>query len=148
MADQYTATGTVNCAASPGATALGVIAGTLTRGRVNFFTLSCSGTPADNAIYWQARTITAAGTSSALTPTKVDLASPAAQLGAQQTYTAEPTFGVTLFAQGVHQRAYYQWQALPGREWLIPATANAGIGFTPSNASYTGATYAVAQWEE
>lgn len=148
MADLYLADGIVNCAASPGATALSVVASALTRGRIDFFNLSATGTPADNVIQWLVRRISAAGTSSAVTPRPVDPAAPAAQLSAQQTYTAEPTFGVQLMDLGVHQRAYYQWQALPGREILVPATASNGVSFTAINGSFTGQVDVTVQWEE
>jgi hypothetical protein len=149
MGELYAATGTVNVAASPGKTNIGLTASTTTRGRLTFFTVGHSGTPvADNVIQWLVRRYTTDGTGTAGTPRPLDLAAPAARLTTQSNYSVEPTFSLTLMDLAVHQRAYYQWQALPGREILIPASAGNGVGFTPINGSFTGQSDSTVVWEE
>mgnify|MGYP001571009458 CR=1 FL=1 len=148
--DRYAASGTQTAVgASPGKTALVVLASALTRAKIHHFALSVGGTPvADNILEWLIRRVTADGTGTAVTPTLLDPGAPVAQLTARQGYSAEPTFGTTLFDLAVHQRSIYQWNATPGGELVLPATAGAGIGLTPVHASYAGAAGSVAHWSE
>jgi len=148
--DRYAASGAIAAVtASPGDTALAVLASALTRAKIHHFALSVGGTPvADNILQWLIRRITADGVGTAVIPTLLDPGAPAAQLTARQGYTTEPTFGTTLFDLAVHQRSIYQWNATPGGELVIPATAGAGIGITPVHASYAGAAGAVCHWTE
>lgn len=149
--DRYFATGTITAVtASPGDTALAIIGNTLTRGRIFYYALSCAGTPvADNMIDWYVRRLTADGTGTSLTPGLEDAAAPVAQLTAKQNYTVEPTYAtVPIHELAVHQRSLAQWNAAPRGELVIPASAAAGIGFTPIHASYASTATAVAHWEE
>ena len=150
--DRYFGAGTIAAVtATPGDTALAVIASTLTRARIFYYALSTpSGTPvADNVLDWLIRRFTADGTGTALTPGLEDAAAPVAQLTSKQGYTVEPTFAtVPIHEVGVHQRSVFQWNAAPRGELVIPATAGAGIGFTPIHASYVSSALAVAHWEE
>lgn len=148
--DRYAASGTIAAVTgAPGDTALAVLASALTRAKIHHFALSVGGTPvADNILQWLIRRITADGTGTAVTPTLLDPGAPAAQLTARQGYSAEPTFSTTLLDLAVHQRSIYQWNATPGGELVLPATAGAGIGLTPIHASYAGSAQAVAHWQE
>ncbi len=150
--DRYMAAGTITIVTgTPGDSALGVIASALTRARLYYFVCSAYGTPvADNVLEWLVRRFTADGTGTAVTPARVDLASPAAQLSAKQNYTVEPTYDAVNIMEdlGVHQRSLVQWNAQPRGEIIIPATAGAGLGFTPIHASYASTATAVAHWEE
>lgn len=150
MGDPFSANGIItNVAASPGTTALAVLASLSRRGRIHFFAVSVGGTPVgDNILRWLIRRITVDGTGTVVVPSPLDVAAPAALLAAKQTYTAEPTFGATIFDEAIHMRSIYHWNATPKNELVIPATAGAGIGFTPSHASYTGTAQATAHWEE
>ncbi len=53
--------------------------------------------------------------------------------------TTEPTSYLTteLFHIAQHMRATYRWVAAPGKELVMPDTANAGIGFFADHASVT-----------
>jgi len=148
--DIYAANGTINAVAvSPGTTALALLASTLNRARVHWFSLNVGGTPvADNIPTWLIRRITGPGTSTAVVPALLDLGGPASQLTAGQNHTVEPTFGATLLGMALHQRSLYQWNASPGGEIVLPATAGAGLGITPFHASYTGSAQSSLMWRE
>lgn len=147
--DGYQADGQVAAVTpTPGDTALGVIASTLTRAKLDFFEVSTGGNVADNIIQWLVRRISVAGTSTPVTPVPDDPTAPGAQLSAQEEYTAEPTYTTELFDFMLHQRSIYQWNAKPGAEKVIPAVAAAGIGFTPIHAAFVGLAKVVAHWVE
>lgn len=147
--DGYQADGQITVVTPvPGDTALAVIASTLTRAKLDFFEVSTGGNVADNIIQWLVRRISVAGTSTLVTPVPDDPGAPVAQLSAQEEYAAEPTFTVELFDFLLHQRSIYQWNAKPGAEKVIPATAAAGIGFTPIHAAFAGVAKVVCHWVE
>jgi hypothetical protein len=149
--DRYAASGQIAAVTpAPGDTALGVIASTLTRAKIHLFIVNMGSTGAvgDNVLQWLIRRFTALGTYTVVTPTIIDTGAPVAQLSAGHAYTAEPTYSTTLMDIAVHQRSVYQWNAAPGGELVIPATANNGIGFTPIHAAYVGPAQAVAHWME
>lgn len=149
MGDSYSAEGGIAAVtATPGDTALAVVASTLTRGRIHYFKVAAGGTPADNVLQWLVRRVTASGTGTAVTPAALDGGAPTAQLTAKDEISSEPTVGAILFNLYVHQRALYQWTSAPGKEIVVPATADNGVGFTPIHASYTGLGQAVAHWVE
>ena len=149
--DRYSASGTINAVtATPGDTAMAVLASALTRAKIYLITLAAGGTPADNMLQWLIRRLTADGTGTAVTPSLVDAGAPVAQLTARQNYSAEPTYstGDPLQNWPIHQRNTYTWNAAPGGELIIPATAGAGIGATPIHAVYVGAATATMAWME
>lgn len=151
MGDRYHATGSQNITtATPGDTSLTIAGVATARARVYEFTLSTGGTPADNAITWDAWRFTAAGTGTALTPSEVDLDGPVALMVCAQDHTIEPTYTATgeLFEQIINQRATYRWVAVPGGELMIPASATGGIGWVAFHASYTGSAEVTAAWYE
>ena len=91
--------------------------------------------PADNAFLYVFQRITAAGTSTAVTPRNLDPASAATELDAGQNHTVEPTYTASqeLLFIPVNQRATMRWVAAPGSELVFPATASNGVGIqTPS----------------
>jgi hypothetical protein len=149
--DGYRASGTIAIVtAAPGDTALGIIASTLTRARIDWFTvkMGTAGAVGDNVLQWLIRRFTALGTYTPVVPAPDDLAAPVAQLAAGQAYTAEPTWGALAFEEDIHQRSLYQWNSQPGREIVMPAVANNGIGFTPIHAAYGGPAVASVHWVE
>lgn len=148
--DSYAANGTIAAVtASPGDTALALIASILTRAKIHYLTVSVGGTPvSDNVLQWLIQRFTADGTGTAVTPTLIDSGAPAAQLSAKQGYTAEPTYSTTLFDVAVHQRSLWQWNSAPGKEIVIPAASGNGVGITPIHASYGGSAQAIAHWTE
>lgn len=123
---------------SGGQTACHVTRGASSRAKVFEWTLSHSGTPADNAILWEVKRHTTAPTSTSVTPSPLDSADPASTTTAGENATAEPTFGAIVWRNSIYQRATYRWVAVPGSEVVIPDTANNGLAFVPSHASYTG----------
>jgi len=88
-------------------------------------------TPADAAVLLTAQRYTAAGTSTAVTPSPLDLADPAMLGVAGENHTVEPTYtaGLVMLSIPFHQRAGFVYYAPPGAEIVVPATNAAGIGF-------------------
>lgn len=121
-------------------TAVGLTSAATVRPRIYEIVLGTSGTPADNALNWLLQRFTAAGTSSAATPTALDPADPAALASGGQNHTVEPTYtaGAILLNIDANQRSTQRWVASPGGELVLPATAANGAGLQTSNASYTG----------
>ena len=152
MGDVYSVTGRQDVTtATPGDTSLTLNGVTTTRGRVKEWTISTGGTPADNAIQWLARRHSASGTGTAVsTIAENDLDGPVALIAAEEDHTVEPTYtaGGELFDNFLNQRATYRWVATPNGEWLIPATSDAGVGWTAFHASYTGSAEVSASWAE
>lgn len=150
MGARYAETGQENAVTAALTTALHVTGGTGLRIRIYDFTVSCGGTPADNAVRWALMRHTATPTSTGVTPTPLDPADPAAEATAGENASAEGTYtaGSELFDQSFNQRAAYRWVAAPGGELIVPATANNGIGVRVSSAAYTGAADASVHHEE
>jgi len=95
------------------------------------FDVGYEGTAADVAARLDLQRSSAAGTSTAVTPQPKDLADAAAVTVAGQNHTIEPTYTANAFMRSIafNQRSYVRWVAAPGDEIVIPATANAGLGF-------------------
>ena len=149
MADRYGATG----ASATGATQTTVLTAVglaATRARLYDFILSMGGTPADNTLEWLLRRFTVAGTGTAVVPVAVDPGAPAAQLTAAENHSAEPTYtaATELFDNFGYQRATYEWKAPPQGEFMTPATAANGLGFSTAHASSTGNGEVTAHWLE
>jgi hypothetical protein len=136
--------------ASPTKTLLGLTGGTTVRPFVYDMLFGSSAAPADNAILWYVQRYTAAGTSTAVTPTAIDPADPAASSTSGQNHTVEPTYtaGAILFHLALNQRASHRWIADPNGPLTIPASANNGLGLYPVHASFTGNVDAVIHFAE
>lgn len=93
------------------------------------WTVGSDAAPGDTALTWRALRTSTAGTSSAVTPSPLDLADAACVSVAGQAFTVNPTLGVVLMDIPLNQRASFRWVAAPGSELVVPAVANAGIGF-------------------
>ncbi len=139
MADRYSTDGVATVTASPGNTAVSLNGVTTTRAKVYDFTIGSDGTPADVALNYAAQRFTASGTGTAVTPRPLDLDAPAALLTAEEDHSAEPTYTADLILWNIaaNQRATYRWVAAPDGELMIPATADAGIGWFVIHASAT-----------
>ncbi len=101
------------------------------------FTLA---TPSDSLIDIAAQRTTADGTGTSRTPNPLDPADGAAVATCLVDHTVEPTYTANeeLFGpMGLHMRATYRWVAAPGKEFVIPNTAGAGIGWFANHASVT-----------
>jgi hypothetical protein len=93
------------------------------------------GDAADNEFLWQLQRTTTAGTSTAVTPRPFDSADAACSTVAGENFTAEPTYtaNVILLLIPLNQRATFRYQVDPRDGFVIPATANNGIGIlTPT----------------
>jgi hypothetical protein len=106
--------------------------------------------PADFAFLWTLDRCTTAGTSTAVTPTKLDPGDAVALADAGENHTAEPTFtaGEVLLSIPLNQRATIRWVAPPGGELVIPAVASNGIGIRTPVAGAAAAITATAHFEE
>lgn len=96
------------------------------------------GSPADNAFLYVFQRVTAAGTSTGVTPRNLDPASATTELDAGQNHTVEPTYTASteLLFIPVNQRATMRWVAAPGAELVFPATASNGVGVqTPTSSA-------------
>jgi len=136
----YGSTGQEGAVTAGLTTVLHLTAATTVRPRIYDFTVSCGGTPADNAVRWTLMRFSVAPTSTAVVPAPLDPADPAAETTAGENASAEGTYtaATELFDQAFNQRAGYRWVAAPGGELIIPATAAAGIGVRVLSTAYTG----------
>lgn len=107
--------------------------GSLTRAKVYDLMFGSEAVPADAAILWTIMRFTAAGTTTAVTPQKLDPQDRAAGCEAGENATIEPTYTTgppaeILLDIPLNQRATFRWVAAPGGELVIPATDENGIG--------------------
>lgn len=121
------ATGTAN------KTAVSLVGGTTVRPRVYEFAAGITTAPnsTDQQLeFGIGRWTTSAGTAgSAPTPLAIDPGDVAAIATAGITHSGEPTYASTyLMDQAMNQRAMFRWVAVPGFEFVNPATATTGIG--------------------
>lgn len=121
------ATGTAN------KTAVSIVGSTSVR--IRCFEFSIGLTTAPNSTDQQlefgfGRWTTSAGTAgSAPTPLAIDPGDVAAVATAGITHSAEPTYAATYFMdQALNQRAMFRFVAVPGYEFVNPATATTGLG--------------------
>lgn len=154
MSAKYATTGQQAANTStPGKTTLefhAVTAG-VRRAWMYFLSFGFSGTPADNALRMQIMETTAAGTATAVVPTRLGGGADAVAVSVSgENHSAEPT--ITAASEkldiSLNQRTTYQWQAIPGGEFVIPATNLAGLLAKAFHASYTSPSEATIHFEE
>lgn len=107
--------------------------------------LGVEGTPGDTALKLAGQRTSAAGTSTAVTPSPIDLADAACAAVAGQNHTVEPTYTSNLFMikEPQNQRSTVRWIENPKEGIIIPATANAGVGFqSPTAPALAGTLWA------
>ena len=131
MARNYTVTANATNTASATLPLLTLISATSIRPRVFSFDLGSDATPADHAVKYAIQRCTTTGTpGSSITPTALDPADPAAiTTSGLAVFSVGPTLTANAFLwqQALNQRASYHWQAAPGRELVLPATASNGL---------------------
>jgi len=132
---------------------LSVVASSATqarRGKVFDVLIGTNGTPADNYLQWDISRVTAAGTSTSVTPQALDPADAAALGLAGNNHTVEPTVtaGSSLLNVGVNQRASYRWVAAPGSELVFPALNANGLALRTLSGGYTGSATGDFMYEE
>ena len=100
------------------------------RSKMAYLTLGSDASPADNAAEYNVQRITAAGTSTAVTPQPLDSADAATETDSGEAHSIEPTYtaNAVMLNFMTNQRSTYQWYAIPGYEIVIPATASNGLG--------------------
>lgn len=136
MARKYVLVGPSASGTGP-ATAIGLTATAVVRPGVSEILVGSSTTPADQTFQLTLGRFTAAGTSTALTPSPIDPAdTPAIGIGGV-THSIEPTYTAnqSLLNVSINQRATFRWMADQGYELKCPATAANGIGLVNTLAS-------------
>jgi len=129
---------------------LGLVSAATVRPRLYDLTVGSPAAVADNYGEYALQRFTAAGTATAVTPTPLDPADPAALSSAGENHTAEPTYtaGAILLRFALNQRATFRWVASPGAELVLPATAANGIGLQSLATSAAVIMDAVIHFEE
>jgi hypothetical protein len=117
-----------------------------TRGKIGEVDISCPATPADQiAEFYFNRTTSAGSTGTAITPSQDDPAGPAGQfLVNSGAFGTEPTYtsGKTVWRLNCHQRNTVRWIPRDGKEPMLIATQNDGLGLRSlSFSSGTGVAY-------
>jgi hypothetical protein len=132
------------------ATALTVLGIATARGFLHEVTFGNTGTPADFTSLYKVERVTTAGTSTPLTPSLGDLADGAARCIAGVNHSAEPSYTASedQISIPLHFRGAYRWVANVGDEIVIPATANAGLGFNTLHPTQTTDFAFQARWTE
>lgn len=122
----------------------GVAAGaTPRRIRVLDIVLGSAASPNDGTYNFSVlRISTAAGTSTAMTPSPVDIADAACLATGSLTYTVNPTLAAVLLTLGVNQRSTVRWFAAPGEELGTAATQFQGVAVQPAAPSPTASNIA------
>ena len=115
-------------------TILTVISSANARPRIVDYKLSNVGAiTVDSQFEVQLKRFTAAGTTTAVTPTSTDPSDPAASLfTAGSNATVEPTYtaGAVIDDVGINPRGWFRWTAYDrASEIILPATAANGVGF-------------------
>lgn len=126
----YRAQGTQTAASK---TILTIVSTATIRPRLIAFNLSQVGTVSTDANFEvTVKRFTAAGTTTAVTPSAVDSGDPASTFTAGSNASAEPTYtaNTTMNDLAVNPRSTFRWVALEQRdEVIMPSTAANGIGF-------------------
>lgn len=96
--------------------------------------------PADQVVRLVGTRYTAAGTSTAVVPTPLDMADDAFLGVAGEAHSAEPTYTsgpppLIVFSAAVHMRNPLVYYAPQGAEIVVPATNAAGVGYTTPDIS-------------
>ena len=129
-----------------------VISNATTAHRLKLFRLhfGASGTPADTAFLVQLQHCTTAGTSTAVTPQKLDPGDRVAQATAGENHTVDPTLTANAipFSQGCHTRNAINLFLGPGYEIVTPATASNGLALRTPTAGSLIAVNATLHYEE
>ena len=113
-----------------GTTILGITGAATTRPRIYDIIVGSDATPADNTAEYVLQRTTAAGTSTSVTPQKLDPLSAAAVAIAGEAHSSEPTYtaDAVLLQWAQNQRATFRWVAAPGGELVVAAVTASGIG--------------------
>ena len=144
----YSVDGAQNAAAS--VSMLGTTRGAAKRHKWFYIHIGSGATPDDQANNLQVNRMTAAGTSTAVTPQKLDPAEGAAVTTGGENHTVEPTktSGEVLLSLSHNTRSAQHWYANPGKELVAPDTANNGMALLFILATSTQLHEATVHFEE
>lgn len=120
-------------------TLLGLTSAATVRPKIYDVLCTAYGSPGDNQAKYVLQRYTAAGTSTAVTPQKLDPGDPAALASAGYAHSGEPTYTANeeVLVISRNMRHPYRWVAIPGREIVLPATAANGVGCLVKEVSTT-----------
>ena len=130
---------------------VGSNATTAQRNTVYRFIISIGLTPSDSQITHQGQRVSALGTSTAVTPGRLDPGDRAAQAAVGDNHTVEPTFTADAFFLeecAINARATFVWNAFPGEILTHAATVGAGLDWAALHASRTEDFLVQAYWDE
>lgn len=133
MARSYAVSGTFTNTASATLPMMTLIGSTSVRSKIYAFELSSDATPADHAAKYALQRCTTTGTAGS-NPTAQYIDPADSSVAAQSTcglaiFSVGPTLTANAFVwlAGLNQRATFHYQCAPGKEFVIPATANNGF---------------------
>lgn len=143
MSCRYSVSGNQATTTSSNKTATGLTSIAGLRPQIYGFTIGADGAPnsTDCSMVWTLQLYTAAGTTTAATPTPLDPGYQAAKAAGISNATIEPTYtaGSTPWGpMGINQRASFQIWLPPGGEIALVGTASNGIGMQVKSTNYGG----------
>lgn len=111
-------------------TILGLTSATTIRPTIYFWEIGSGATPGDQAINVVWQRFTAAGTSTAVTPSALDPGDPASLATGGTNHTVAPTYtaGAILQSTSFNQQNTFKFETLPEYGMKCPATAANGLG--------------------
>lgn len=155
MSRRFASPGSIAAVSSAFKTPLILGASASIRPKIFHFALSTTGAAADGVLEWIIQVATALGTSTAVTPRKMDPSDPTTATSTTgSNCTVEPTYTAnsSLFDQGINQRATYTWNAwTEGAQVIAPVASANGLGISCLSSvapAYTGVANAHIHFEE
>lgn len=126
-------------------------AASMRRIKIYDLTLGSEATPADASFLWTGQRCSTTGTRTTVNVIQaLDAADAAAVTTVGENHTVEPAYtaNAIVLDEPLNSKATYRWVAIPGGELVIPATANAGIGFFTPIATILQSVTVRAHFEE
>lgn len=135
---RYAINGDQNVASSS-VSELGLTSTSAIEPHIYLMSWGCQDTPADSALELYLQRYTAAGTATAVTPSPLGPTTTAATASAGKNHTVEPTYtsNLILWRMALNQRASHSVILDPEGAFVLPATANNGLGSYRVHASST-----------
>lgn len=128
MARNYSVDGNATNTASATLPLVNLVSAATVRPKIGDVLMGSDAAPADNSAKYAIQRGTTAGTpGSAITPQAIDPADPAALASSGlAVFSVGPTLTAAAFLLqwAQNQRATFRWFAIPGKELVLPATAN------------------------
>lgn len=131
MGRRYTSIGSQNASVAAATdTILVLTSATTIRPSIYGILIGSAGVPADNGLRIDVQRVTATGADTAVTPQAHDPADPAslATAGSNNTGAHTYTAGAILDQISMNQKSTFTWETDPELGFILPATADSGIG--------------------